>query len=162
MKMIVCAAENNAIGNNNGLLFSIPQDMKFFRSETLGKVVIMGRSTLDSFPGGKPLKNRVNIVLTRNKGFEREGAVVVHSYDEAMKKISEYPSDDVYIIGGSEIYALFEKDCDEILLTRVYEAPQADKFFFDIDSSPTWIKTEESEIYTCENIKFSFNKYIKH
>ena len=162
MYLIAAADKNWAIGKNGGLLYRLPQDMKFFRETTQGSGVVMGRKTLDSFPGGKPLKNRVNIVLTRNKGFEREGAVVVHSYDEAMKKISEYPSDDVYIIGGSEIYALFEKDCDEILLTRVYEAPQADKFFFDIDSSPTWIKTEESEIYTCENIKFSFNKYIKH
>lgn len=162
MKMIVCAAENNGIGYKNGLLFSIPPDMKFFREKTLGKVVVMGRSTLESFPGGKPLKNRVNIVLTRNRAFSRDGVDAVYSYEEAMREISKYPSDDVFIIGGSEIYNLFEKDCSEAFVTRVYTSVNADKFFFDIDSAPEWKKTEESEIYSYENIKFSFNKYIRH
>ena len=84
MKMIVCVAENYGIGKNGDLLFSIPEDMKLFRSETSGKIVVMGRATLESFPGGKPLKNRVNIVLTTDKDYSCEGTVIVHIIDEAM------------------------------------------------------------------------------
>ena len=84
MNLIVAVDENWAIGYNNELLVSIPDDMKFFRETTTGKVVIMGRKTLESFPGGRPLKNRVNIVITKKEDYEVDGAVVVHSVEEAV------------------------------------------------------------------------------
>ena len=89
MKMIVCVAEDFGIGNNNDLLFSLPPDMKFFRETTMGKVIIMGRGTLDSFPNGKPLKNRTNIVLTRDKNFSREGVIVLHSKEEILDYVNK-------------------------------------------------------------------------
>ncbi len=161
MKMIVCVSENYGIGNKGELLFSLPPDMKFFRETTLGKVVVMGRGTLDSFPGGKPLKNRTNIVLTRDKNFEREGAVVLNSKDEVLSYIGKYDTDDVYIIGGAQIYELFRPDCDEALVTKVRKTAECDAFFFEIDSDSRWTLVSESECMEHEGITFSFCKYAR-
>ena len=100
MNIIVAADKNWGIGRNNELLVSIPADMKMFREETTGKVVVMGRKTLESFPNGLPLKNRTNIVITGNKDYQVKGAVVVHSIEEALKEVEKYPAQDVYCIGG--------------------------------------------------------------
>ena len=96
MNIIVAADKNWGIGRNNELLVSIPADMKMFRQETTGKVVVMGRKTLESFPNGLPLKNRTNIVITGNRDYQVKGAVVVHSIEEALKEVEKYPAEDVY------------------------------------------------------------------
>jgi dihydrofolate reductase len=90
MKAIVAVDQNWGIGCKGKLLVSIPADMKFFRSTTLGKVVVMGRKTLESFPNGAPLKDRVNIVLTKNTNFEKQGVVVVHSVEELHEELKKY------------------------------------------------------------------------
>ena len=161
MKMIVCVSDNFGIGYKNDLLFSLPPDMKFFRETTLGKIVIMGRSTLDSFPGGKALKNRVNIVLTRDKDFCREDVLAFHSVEDVLSHIEKYNSDDVYVIGGAEIYGLFEPYCDTALVTRVRKNPLADKFFFNIDESANWEKESESEMMEHDGCEFTFCRYIR-
>ena len=97
MNLIAAADENWGIGKNGGLLAHISGDMKYFRETTKGKIVVMGRKTLESFPGGKPLKNRVNIVLTGNKDFVPEGVVICHSVEETLEKLKEYPKEDVFI-----------------------------------------------------------------
>ena len=97
MNLIVAVDENWAIGYNNELLVSIPDDMKFFRKTTTGKVVIMGRKTLESFPGGRPLKNRVNIVITKKEDYEVDGAVVVHSVEAYVTYINQAYSADTFI-----------------------------------------------------------------
>lgn len=107
MNLIAAADENWGIGKNGGLLAHISGDMKYFRETTKGKIVVMGRKTLESFPGGKPLKNRVNIVLTGNKDFVPEGVVICHSVEETLEKLKEYPKEDVFIIGGGMIYKAF-------------------------------------------------------
>ena len=89
MQIIVAADKHWAIGKDGDLLWHLPEDMKFFREKTTGNVVVMGRKTLDSFPGGKPLKNRVNLVLSRDEGFSREGAEIVHSMEEAIEYLKE-------------------------------------------------------------------------
>ena len=104
MNLIVAVDSNWGIGKDNKLLVSIPADMKFFRTTTTGKVVIMGRKTLESFPNGLPLKNRVNIVLTGNKDYKVKDAVVVHSVEEALEEAGKYPTEDVYVIGGDSVY----------------------------------------------------------
>ena len=102
---LIAAVDNNwAIGKNNQLLVRIPMDQKFFREMTTGKVVVMGRKTLESFPNSRPLKNRTNIVITGNKDYQVKGAVVVHSIEEALKEVEKYPAQDVYCIGGDSIY----------------------------------------------------------
>ena len=118
MNLIVNVDKNWAIGYGGKLLVSIPEDMKFFRSETTGKVVVLGRKTLATFPGGQPLKNRTNIILTRNPEFTAKGAVVCHSVEETLEELKKYPSEDVYIIGGDTIYRQFLPYCDTAHVTR--------------------------------------------
>lgn len=162
MKLIVNVDNNWNIGNEGDLVFPIREDMKFFRSTTLDKVVVMGRKTLDSFPGGNPLKNRVNIVLTRDTTFEREPAVITHSVEETLEKLKEYDSDDVYIIGGAEIYKLFLDYCDTALVTHVDSvAEKADKKFPDLSALPQWELCEKSEDKSENGYKFNFCTYRK-
>lgn len=159
MKMIVCVAEDFGIGLNNDLLFSLPPDMKFFRETTMGKVIIMGRGTLDSFPGGKPLKNRTNIVLTRDKNFSREGVEAFNTKEEILDYVKKINSDDVFVIGGGQIYEMFKDVCDEALITKVRKTVPADTFFFNIDDDVEWYLSAESELMEYEGINFSFCTY---
>ena len=94
MNLIVAADKNWGIGKDNKLLVSIPSDMKFFRQETMGKVVVMGRKTLESFPNGLPLKNRTNVVLTSDKNYQVKDAVIVHSIDEVLEELKKYDDDE--------------------------------------------------------------------
>ncbi len=160
LKMIVCVSEDYAIGNKGDLLFSLPPDMKFFRETTLNKTVIMGRATLDSFPGGKPLKNRTNIVLSRNKDFEREGVLVFNSLEEVLDFARE-SDDEAFVIGGAEIYKMFEPYCCEAIVTKVQKKVKADKFFFNIDEAPHWRQVSESPVMEHEGLKFTFCKYLR-
>lgn len=159
MKMIVCVAENFGIGLNNDLLFSLPPDMKFFRETTMGKVIIMGRGTLDSFPGGRALKNRTNIILTRDKNFAREGAEVFHSREEILAFVKQFDTDDVFVIGGGQIYEMFRDVCNEALVTKVRKTAVCDTFFFNIDSDPGWYLAKESELMEHEGTEFTFCTY---
>ncbi len=160
MKLIVNVDNEWNIGNDGDLVFPIREDMKFFRSTTSGKVVVMGRKTLDSFPGGNPLKNRVNVVLTRDKAFEKEGVEVVYSIEEALEAVKSYNTDDVYIIGGAEIYAMLLDYCDTALVTHVDAvAPKADKKFPDLSVRPEWTLSEKSEEKEENGIKFTFCTY---
>ena len=162
MKMIVCVSEDFGIGKGGDLLFSLPPDMKFFREQTKEKVVIMGRGTLDSFPGGNPLKNRVNIVLTRDKNFSREGAVVFNTKEEILEYVKQFESDDVFVIGGGQIYEMFKDDCDTALVTRVRKSVPCDTYFFNIDEDGKWNLFEESEIMEHEGMEFSFCTYKRN
>lgn len=159
MNMIVAADKNWGIGNQNRLLVSIPEDMKFFRSETVGKVVVMGRKTLESFPGGLPLKNRTNLVLTRNPNYQAKGAVVLHSVEEVLEELKAYASEDVYIIGGDTVYAQFLPYCDVVHVTRIDHAYEADAYFPKIDQMPEWVLTGESEEKTYFDLEFRFCRY---
>ncbi|MCH5187898.1 MAG: dihydrofolate reductase [Oscillospiraceae bacterium] len=158
MISILSASENWGIGKGGDLLFHLKADMKFFRTTTEGNVVIMGRKTLDSFPGGRPLKNRVNIVLTRDNSFEREGTVVVHTPEEALLEAERYGKE-VYIIGGAEIYKLFLDKCDACLVTKVAACPEADAFSPNLDELPEWKMTECGETIEEDGLKFRFVKY---
>ena len=159
MKLIAAVSKNWGIGKNGNLLFSIPTDMKFFRETTKGAAVIMGRKTLDSFPGGNPLKNRVNIVLTRDENFEREGVFVCRTKEEALEKAAGY--ENVFVIGGEAIYSMFAEDCTEAYITKVDEAADADKFLKNFDEDPGWKLQKESEPVVENGHKFTFCTYVK-
>ena len=159
MNLIVAVDKNWAIGYQNKLLVSIPEDMKFFRNETTGKVVVMGRKTLETFPNGLPLKNRTNIVLTRNPDYKVKGAEVCGSVEEALELISAYPPEDLYIIGGDTIYKQFLPYCDTAHVTRIDHAYMADAWFPNLEQDPEWELTGESEEKTYFDLEFSFCKY---
>lgn len=158
MKLIAAVDNDRNIGNKGELLFSLPDDMKFFRETTLGKVVVMGRKTLESFPGAKPLKNRVNIVLSRS-GHSVDGAEFVKSVDELLRKLREYDTDDVYVIGGAEIYTLLLPYCDTALITRVDTVAKEADAKFPILTSDEWELTECSQAYVNSGISFKFTTY---
>ena len=159
MKMIVAVDKNWGIGKNNDLLVSIPADMKMFRTETSGKVVVMGRKTLESFPGGQPLKNRTNIVLSGNQDYQVKGAIVVHSLPELLEEIKKYPKDQVYCIGGDSVYKMLLPYCDTAQVTKIDFAYEADRYFPNLDEMPQWQVAAESEEQTYFDLEYRFVRY---
>ena len=159
MNLIVNVDSNWAIGYRGKLLVSIPEDMKFFRSETTGKVVVLGRKTLDTFPGGQPLKNRTNIILTRNPNYQVKGAIICHSVEEVLEELKKYNSEDVYIIGGDSIYKGFLPYCDVAHVTRTDHVYDADAWFPNLEEDPAWVLTGESEEKTYFDLEFRFCRY---
>ena len=161
MNLIAAVDKNWAIGLNNKLLVRIPDDQKFFRQMTTGKVVVMGRKTLESFPNGLPLKNRVNIVLTRDKSYQVKDAIIVHSVEEALKELEAYNSEDVYIIGGETVYRQFLPLCDVAHITKIEYEYQADAYFPNLDALEEWEITADSEEQTYFDLEYYFYKYEK-
>ena len=159
MNIIVAVDKNWAIGKDNKLLVSIPADMKMFRQETSGKVVVMGRRTLESFPNGLPLKNRTNIVLTSNKDYDAKGAQVVHTLEELLEEIKKYPAEDVYCIGGDSVYKLLLPYCDVAHITKIDFAYEADRYFPNLDEMPEWKVTAQSEEQTYFDLDYVFTIY---
>ena len=162
MNLIAAVDKNWAIGYQNILLTSIPEDMKFFRQTTTGKVVVMGRKTLESFPGKKPLKNRTNIVLTKNPSYQAEGAIVVHNEDELREELKKYDSEDIFVIGGESIYRQLLDECDKAYITKIEYAYTADAYFPNLDEKEEWKITAESEEHTCFDLEYFFLIYEKN
>ena len=160
MNLIFSADKNWAIGYKNELLIRIPDDMKQFREKTTGKVVIMGRKTLESFPNSKPLKNRLNIVITTRKDYKVEGAVIVHSIDEALDVAKKYQSEDVFIIGGGSIYKDMLSYCDTAYVTYIDHEYAADTFIPNLDEmQDEWELVDESEENTYFDLEYYFRTY---
>lgn len=149
--MVAAAAENNALGKNNDLLWHLPDDFKRFKQITSGHYIIMGRKTFESFP--KPLPNRTHVIITRQKNYNPEGCIIVDSIEKAIEVC---PKDqDTFIIGGGEIYNLAMNFADSIELTRVHENFEADTFFPEIDLKQ-WKLTSEEYHPKDEKHKFDF------
>ena len=159
MNLIVAADKNWAIGKNGKLLVSIPEDQRLFREETIGKGIVMGRKTMESLPGGQPLYGRTNIVLSRNPDYRKKGAKVVHSVDEALELLKDVPTDDIFIIGGAEIYEQFLPYCDTAHVTWIDYAYEADTYFVNLEKDPGWELTAESDEQTYFNICYEFRRY---
>lgn len=148
------------IGKKNGLLFSLKEDMAFFRRTTLNHVVAMGENTLLSFPNLKPLKNRTNIVLSADKDHNYEGVVNVHSFDEFLKIVAKYAkNEDVYIIGGASMYRQTLEYVDFVYLTKVDAIGGAEVFFVNIDEDPRFEIVSESEPLQDGDYKIKFITY---
>lgn len=159
MNIIVAVDKNWAIGLGNKLLVSIPQDMKFFRETTSGKVVAMGRKTLESFPGGQPLKNRTNIVLTTDKNYKVNDAIVVHTIEDMVVELKKYNEEDIYVIGGESIYRQLLPYCKKAYVTRIDHAYRADTYFPNLDEDSEWMMTKESEEQTYFDLEYTFTIY---
>lgn len=159
MNLIVNVDKNWAIGLGSKLLVRIPQDMKYFRSMTTGHVVVMGRKTLESFPESKPLPNRVNIVLTRDQSYQAPGAVVVHSMEELKEELKKYSGEEIFVIGGGQIYRELLPLCDKAYVTKVDRAFDADVYFPDLDQDPQWKMTKVSEEQTYFDLEYAFAVY---
>ena len=159
MNMIVAVDRNWAIGMGNRLLVQIPADQRFFRQQTTGGAIIMGRNTLESFPSGQPLKNRRNIVITKNPDYRKEGAVIVHSVEEAVRAAADLPAEKVWVIGGESIYRQMLDYCDTVHVTKIDYVYQADRFFPNLDERPEWRLAADSDEQTYYDLVYTFCRY---
>ena len=158
IKAIVHADKEWGIGKNGDMMFSLPQDMKFFRETTVGHTVVMGGNTLRSFPGGKPLKNRLNIVISR--GQVRDDCIIVPTMSEFINQIKARQNEgDIYVIGGAQIYKELLPYCHEALVTKVDAIGGADTFFPNLDKNPDFVCAYESEPIDDNGYTIRFTTY---
>ena len=151
VSLIAAAAENNVIGKDNDLIWHLPEDLKHFKRTTSGHTVISGRKTYESY--GKPLPKRKNIIITRDSNYEAEGCIVVHSLEEALELVKE--EEEVFIIGGGEIYRQALPVADRIYLTRVHAKPEGDACFPEF-SSENWEEKKRREFPADEKHDYAF------
>lgn len=159
MNLIVACDEKWGIGKDGKLLCYIPTDLKYFKEKTTGKVVVMGRSTLESLPKSKPLPNRTNIVLTRKKDLEVPGATVVHSIEELYETVNGYVPGDVFILGGASVYNELLMNCDSLYITKIYADFDADCHIKNVDEIPQFKVVWKSEEMEENGIRFQFFEY---
>ena len=171
MNLVVAVDREWGIGNKGDLLARVRGDLRNFAGLTSGKVVVYGSKTLRTFPGGRPLKNRVNVVLSRNPELEIPGALTAHSAEEVLSLTREYESGDVFVIGGAQIYSLLLPYCDCGYVTKFEKSFEKDAFFEDLDKSGEWALAYRGPLQkTCEetdsekDMCYYFTKYrrIRH
>lgn len=162
MNLIAAVDKNWAIGRRGQLLVSIPGDQQLFRQETVGKVIVMGRKTLESLPGGQPLAGRTNVVLTRDPGFQKKGCEIFHSLGETLEYLKQFASEDIYVIGGAEIYEQFLPYCDTAHITWIDYEYEADCWLSDLDRAPGWTVTAVSDEQTYFDLCYEFRRYEKN
>lgn len=159
MQAIVAVDRNWAIGRSGGMLFHLPGDLQFFKRTTLGKAVVMGRRTLESLPGGRPLKGRQNIVLTRDAAFAAEGVTAVCSLAELSQALSALHPEDVMLIGGHQIYHLLIDCCDRAYVTHIDAEAPADCYFPNLKSRPGWRLVSQSPVQEENGLSYTFYTY---
>jgi dihydrofolate reductase len=152
ISIVVAASENNAIGKDNQLLWTLPNDLKFFKKQTTGKVIVMGRKTFESI-GSKPLPNRTNVVITRNPEFSAEGVAVFHSLKDALDHYRDEP--EICIVGGEQIFREGLGYTDVVYITRVHAVLDGDTFFPELNDSG-WLLVEEEKHGADEKHKYAY------
>ncbi|MEY4987667.1 MAG: Dihydrofolate reductase [Bacteroidota bacterium] len=158
LKILVAFDENRVIGKNNTLIWHLPADLKRFKTLTTGHVIIMGRKTFESI--GKPLPNRTSIVISRQVDLQIEGAIIAHSVEEAILKAKSITREDIYIVGGAEIYALSLPLADQILVTQLHDIFDGDAYFPEIPTD-TFEVTEKERGITDEKNAYQYS-YITY
>ena len=161
MDIIVAVDADWGIGKDGDLLQRISADMKYFREKTTGNVLVMGRKTLESFPNKKPLPNRVNIVLTKNKDYQAEGVVLCHDLAELPAVLENYAEKQVFVAGGGTVYAQLLPQCERAYVTKIYQTYPADTAFPNLDESPDWELEEKGEIQEERGVRCSCGVYKK-
>lgn len=160
MKAIVAVDLNWGIGYKGSLLQRIPEDMKNFKSLTIGKVVIMGRQTFESLPGKEPLIDRVNIVLSKDMNFVNDKVTICRSLEELFNEIEKYDSEDIFVIGGESIYNQLLPYCTEAYVTKINNTYVADKYFPNLDREEMWKLVSVGDLKNYNGIQFSYLKYV--
>lgn len=155
LNLIAAVARDGGIGWQGGLLFSIPEDLRRFKTLTTGKTVVMGRGTLDSLPGGRPLKGRRNLVLTRDRAFHRDGVEVFHDLETLLAVLPT--EDEAWVIGGAAVYEQLLPHCQALYLTEVDAAPPADRFFPPLDEG--WKLAEATAWRDIGGLLYRFCRY---
>jgi len=159
MKAIVAVDLNWGMGCKGELLERIPEDMKFFKQTTVGKIVVMGRATFESLPSQEPLKDRINIVLSTNGQFRDKGITICRSLNELLKELEKYPTGDVFVIGGEKVYRELLPYCTEAYVTKIENTYKADKHFINLDEDKRWRLIDRGEFKSYNDIRYSFMKF---
>lgn len=159
MNTIVSVDNNWGIGCNNDLLFHVPEDMRYFKEKTIGKVVVMGENTFYSLPNQKPLKDRTNIVLSDKKDLQIDGVTICHSLDELLELIKQFVAEDIFVVGGQAIYELLLPYCQVAYITHFNAEAQADKHFPNLSTHKEWRLAERSEPVESKGLTFTFDRY---
>lgn len=160
MNLLVCVDKNYGIGYNNRLLFSIPDDMKFFKEKTIGKIVVMGKNTFLSLPFQKPLANRTNIILSTEFETKDTNCIVCNNIPELFKQLENYDTNDVFIIGGEQIYKQLINYCHKAFVTKVSTTcHKSDSFFSNIDKMDNWKLVSTSNNIFSGDYEITFNEY---
>lgn len=157
MKLIVAVDENWGIGKDNNLLVHIPEDLKYFKEKTLGKVVVMGRNTFESLPNG-PLPQRKNIILTKDINYKAD-CEICNSIEELFGILKEYDSDDIFIIGGAKVYEEMINFCDTLFITKIFKSFKADRFFRNLDKESNIDINWKSDVKEYNEIRYQFIEY---
>lgn len=160
MNLIAAADLNWGIGCKGSLQWNIPEDMEFFKSKTKGKTVVMGRKTFDSLRI-KPLPGRRNIIFTENRNFTYSGTETVHSAEELFSLTEGTPAEDIFVIGGAQIYRLLSDFCDTAFITRIYSSKPADSYILNFENTPEWKTADMSELKEFNGTKYRFVTYKK-
>lgn len=160
---IVAVDENWGIGYQGDLLISLPEDQKQnFKVKTLGHPVIYGRKTLETFPGGRLLPGRQNIILSRNPDLAVEGAIVMHSVAEVIEYTKKDPDETFFIIGGAQIYEQFLPFCDTCIITKIHKSFEADAYFPNLDILKEWkLLRRESVVNSVKGVSFAIWTYTR-
>lgn len=137
MKLVVAVDEGWGIGYRGELLAHVRADLRNFAKLTTGHTVVLGSKTLATFPGGRPLKNRTNIILSRRADYAPEGALVAHSKDELLDMVKDI-EDEVFVIGGASVYQLLLPHCDTAYVTKFAKTYESDAYFHNLDADPEW------------------------
>lgn len=162
MQAIVAVDKNWGIGYQGQLLAYIPADMRYFKQTTMGKIVVMGKETFLSLPGGEPLAGRINIVLCEDRHFSEKDIIVCVNLGELWVELSHYPRQDIFVIGGANVYAQLLPFCQEALVTKIGAELPADRYFPELDEIPGWEMVEEGPVQFHQELSFRFTKYVNH
>lgn len=156
MQAVVCISENWGIGLGDELLFRLSADMKRFRALTIGKTIVVGAHTLKTFPEGKPLAGRRNIILTRSED-PIAGAELAHTREQVLALAGP----DAIVVGGASVYALLLPCCERVSVTKVFASPKADSFFPKLDNHPDWRVESQSAPMEENGLRFQYIDYVK-
>lgn len=154
MNLIASVDKNWGIGYKGQLLCHVPEDMRWFRDNTIGKIVVMGRATLESLPGGRPLADRTNIVLSADNGFFAPGCTLIRTPEELLEHLNQFDSDDIFVIGGASIYSMLLPYCHYAYITKFDREFPADRHLADLDQQPGWKLTSRSETKQYQEMSF--------
>ncbi|MEG0291893.1 MAG: dihydrofolate reductase [Anaerovoracaceae bacterium] len=159
MNAIVVVDKNWNIGRDGDLLVHLPGDLKYYKEKTLGKTILIGRKTLESFPGAKPLPGRTNIVLTGNPEYKNDQCVLCCGMESLAKELTKYKDDEIYVSGGEMIYDIFLDKCETVYVTKIFEEYPADKSFKNLDEDKNYEVTWVSDVKEEKGIRYQFVKY---
>ena len=166
MKLIVAVDREWGIGYRGELLATVKEDLAHFRELTVGKTIVYGSSTLRTFPNGRPLKNRINLILSTNPNFKPEGAVVLHSVEELIAYEKAHPEEDIVVVGGASVYKQLMPYCETAYVTRFDASFEKDAYFPNLDENPSWQCISVSETHysngatdTEDRMPYCFTEY---